>query len=63
MPESGADTCRKLVTPKIYAAGWTDEQISEQATASVTTAKVPFPAIPSARSPVAFFPYVGKIIG
>ncbi len=31
MPESEADTCRKLVTPKIYAAGWTDEQISEQA--------------------------------
>ena len=32
MPESEADTCRKLVTPKIYAAGWTDGQISEQKT-------------------------------
>ena len=32
MPETEADTCRKLVTPKIYAAGWTDEQISEQKT-------------------------------
>ena len=32
MPESEADTCRTLVTPKIYAAGWTDEQISEQKT-------------------------------
>ncbi len=25
-----ADTCRKYVLPKLYAAGWTDEQISEQ---------------------------------
>lgn len=32
MPETEADTCRTLVTPKIYAAGWTDEQISEQKT-------------------------------
>src|SRR5437870_12825713 len=27
-----ADTCRKYVLPKLYAAGWTDEQISEQKT-------------------------------
>ena len=27
-----ADTCRKYVLPKLYAAGWTDEQISEQRT-------------------------------
>ncbi len=32
MPETEADTCRTLVTPKIHAAGWTDEQISEQKT-------------------------------
>jgi len=25
-----ADTCRKFVLPKIYTAGWTDEQIAEQ---------------------------------
>src|SRR6266404_4136088 len=25
-----ADTCRKFVLPKLYAAGWTDDQISEQ---------------------------------
>jgi hypothetical protein len=25
-----ADTCRKYVLPKLYAASWTDEQISEQ---------------------------------
>ena len=25
-----ADTCRKYVLPKLYTAGWTDEQISEQ---------------------------------
>ena len=25
-----ADTCRRYVLPKLYAAGWTDEQISEQ---------------------------------
>jgi type I restriction enzyme R subunit len=27
-----ADTCRRYVLPKLYAAGWTDEQISEQKT-------------------------------
>jgi type I restriction enzyme R subunit len=27
-----ADTCRKYVLPKLYAAGWNDEQISEQKT-------------------------------
>ncbi|MGA2260646.1 MAG: DEAD/DEAH box helicase family protein [Acidobacteriota bacterium] len=27
---SEADTCRQYVLPKLYAAGWTDEQISEQ---------------------------------
>jgi len=25
-----ADTCRKYVLPRLYAAGWSDEQISEQ---------------------------------
>jgi type I restriction enzyme R subunit len=25
-----ADTCRKYVLPKLYAAGWDDDQISEQ---------------------------------
>ena len=25
-----ADTCRRYVLPKLYAAGWNDEQISEQ---------------------------------
>jgi type I restriction enzyme R subunit len=25
-----ADTCRRYVTPKLYAAGWTDDQICEQ---------------------------------
>ena len=27
-----ADTCRKYVLPKLYAAGWTDDQISGQKT-------------------------------
>jgi type I restriction enzyme R subunit len=27
-----ADTCRTLVLPKLYAAGWSDEQIAEQRT-------------------------------
>ena len=27
---SEADTCRTYVVPKLYAAGWTDDQISEQ---------------------------------
>lgn len=30
--DSEADTCRKYVLPKLYAAGWTDDQISEQKT-------------------------------
>lgn len=25
-----ADTCRKFVLPKLYDAGWTDDQINEQ---------------------------------
>jgi hypothetical protein len=25
-----ADTCRKYILPKLYAAGWTDDQINEQ---------------------------------
>jgi type I restriction enzyme R subunit len=29
---SEADTCRQFVLPKIYAAGWNDDQISEQRT-------------------------------
>jgi len=32
MPETEADTCRKLILPKLYGAGWTDDQISEQYT-------------------------------
>ncbi len=27
-----ADTCRKFVLPKLYSAGWSDEQISERRT-------------------------------
>jgi type I restriction enzyme R subunit len=30
MPINEADTCRKYVEPKLYAAGWTEEQINEQ---------------------------------
>src|SRR5213083_2938650 len=30
MPLTEADTCRKYVLPKLYAAGWNDDQISEQ---------------------------------
>jgi type I restriction enzyme, R subunit len=32
MPPTEADTCRKLVLPKLYAAGWNDDQITEQKT-------------------------------
>lgn len=32
MSDTEADTCRKFVLPKLYAAGWTDDQISEQRT-------------------------------
>jgi len=32
MPISEADTCRRYVLPKLYNAGWTDDQISEQKT-------------------------------
>ncbi len=27
-----ADTCRELILPKLYAAGWDDDHISEQRT-------------------------------
>ncbi len=27
-----AETCRRYVVPKLYAAGWTDDQVSEQKT-------------------------------
>lgn len=30
MPESEADTCRRYVLPKLYEAGWIDEQFNEQ---------------------------------
>ena len=30
MRDTEADTCRKYVLPKLYAAGWTDDQICEQ---------------------------------
>jgi type I restriction enzyme R subunit len=30
--DSEADTCRKEVTPKLYKAGWTDDQLLEQRT-------------------------------
>lgn len=30
MPITEADTCRKYVLPKLYEAGWTDDQIYEQ---------------------------------
>src|SRR3989337_2854923 len=29
---SEADTCRKYILPKLYAAGWSDDHISEQKT-------------------------------
>lgn len=29
-PLTEADTCRKFILPKLYAVGWTDDQISEQ---------------------------------
>jgi len=29
---SEADTCRKHVLPKLYSAGWSDDQINEQRT-------------------------------
>ena len=32
MPETEADTCRIYVLPKLYEAGWTDDQIKEQHT-------------------------------
>ena len=32
MPETEADTCRMYVLPKLYQAGWSDEQINEQHT-------------------------------
>ena len=32
MPITEADTCRKYVIPRLYEAGWTDDQISEQKT-------------------------------
>jgi len=32
MRENEADVCRKYVLPKLYEAGWTDDQISEQKT-------------------------------
>jgi type I restriction enzyme R subunit len=28
MSETEADTCRRYVLPKLYEAGWTDEQIT-----------------------------------
>ena len=30
MPETEADTCRVYVLPKLYGAGWSDDQIQEQ---------------------------------
>ena len=32
MFDNEADTCRKHVLPKLYTAGWDDDQISEQKT-------------------------------
>ncbi len=32
VPMTEADTCRTYVLPKLYAAGWTDDQIREQRT-------------------------------
>jgi hypothetical protein len=32
MSDTEADTCRKYVLPKLYGAGWTDDQINEQRT-------------------------------
>jgi len=30
MPMTEADTCRRYVLPKLYGAGWIDDQINEQ---------------------------------
>ena len=30
--QTEADACRKFVTPKLYVAGWNDDQINEQRT-------------------------------
>ncbi len=32
MPETEADTRRRLILPKLYEAGWTDDVINEQHT-------------------------------
>jgi hypothetical protein len=32
MPETEGDTCRRFVLPKLYAAGWNDDQINVQYT-------------------------------
>ena len=32
MPLSESDTCRKYITPKIYQAGWSDDQIYQERT-------------------------------
>jgi type I restriction enzyme R subunit len=49
-----ADTCRKYVLPKLYAAEWTDEQINEQRTFTdgriVIAGKRPFAPAPQKRA-------------
>ena len=47
MPETEADTCRMYVLPKLYEAGWPDEQINEQHNLDI---KNPMPARPWSKS-------------
>jgi hypothetical protein len=46
-----ADTCRTLVLPKLYAAGWTDEQIAEQRYFTDAVHKPPLPRTEKAPPP------------
>jgi len=50
MRDSEADTCRKYVLPKLYAAGWSDDRISEQKT--ITDGRI----IPAGQGGVRRFP-------
>ena len=38
MPETEADTCRMYVLPKLYEAGWNDEQIARGIRSAQSTA-------------------------
>jgi hypothetical protein len=42
-PLTEADTCRKYVLPKLYAAGWDDDRINEQRTFTDCSSPTPPP--------------------